>query len=75
VSTRNVATPMETTWAAGVWQRMCPHERIAIYFATTGFFDKDQERAHDNWYNIDSAARREIANTLMRWRTDMLEAP
>jgi hypothetical protein len=74
VSLFGIATRSETAWAAHVWKRMSFHEKVGLYFATTGFFDVERQRCREDWYEIDPAARREIANTLLRQRAYILEA-
>ncbi len=60
------ATPLEVLQAGRVWARLFPHDRIAWYYLALGFFDPDQKRCKNDWYELDPPARVEIASQMIR---------
>ncbi len=62
------ADPSQVLWAGRVWEKLFPHDRVAWYFTALGAYDPGQTRAKNDWYEIDAAARKEIASQMLRIR-------
>jgi hypothetical protein len=62
------ADPMQVVEAGRVWGRMFPHDRVAFYFLALGIHDPEQRQCRNDWYEIDSTPRQEIASQMLRLR-------
>jgi hypothetical protein len=62
------ADPTQVMEAGRVWERLFPNDRVALYLIALGYYDPKQERAKNDWYEIPTAERVEIASQMIRWR-------